>query len=103
MILPFCGMLIMIIMFIAPRHKLGLKMRARGLAIESLLVEWNAKCFGPARYCLKSGHLTAYFVLTNLDLAPENMVNIVPVGPVMGGYPGIPSGYAPGQLQSVGQ
>jgi hypothetical protein len=101
--LPFCALLLMIVIFIASAYKRSVKFEARSIAIENLLVELNAKCFSPARYCLQSSTFNSWFLLTNLDLAPENLVNIVPVGPVMGGYPGIPSGYAPGQPQPVGQ
>jgi hypothetical protein len=90
--LPFFALLMMIVIVIASEYKRSVKFEARSIAIENLLVELNAKCFSPARYCLQSSTFNSWFLLTNLDLAPENLVNIVPVAPVMGGYPASPTG-----------
>lgn len=93
----------MIVIAFASAYRRSIKFEARSIDIENLLVELNAKCFSPARYCLQSSTFNSWFLLTNLDLAPEYLVNNVPVGPVMGGYPGMPSGYAPGQPQLLKQ
>jgi hypothetical protein len=103
MVGPIGGFAIFIVIICASQSAAVRKIKARGLAIERVVQEWNTKCFFPASYSLAAGSMNAYFILTNNDNGPANFVNIVAPPPVMGGYPGIPSGYVPGQPQPVGQ
>jgi hypothetical protein len=76
---------IFVIFMPASRAAAGKKIKARVFAMDSVLKEWNLKCFYPARYSLSAGHLCAYFVLASNSPAPGNLVNIVHGEPVMGG------------------
>ena len=93
---PIAGIVILMIIAIANGTAAEKGVKARRLAMERVVQEWNTKCFYPASYSLTADSENAYFVLTNNDNGPQNVVNIVAPPPVMGGYPGIPSGYAPG-------
>ena len=87
----------------AARSVAGKRIKARVIAMDSIMKEWNLKCFYPAGYSLAPGHLCAYFVLAGKSPAPGNVVKIVHDGQVMVGYPGIPTGYTPGQSQPAWQ
>ena len=90
------GFLITMIIIIASQLAADKKKKTKRLAMERVVQEWNTKCFYPANYSLAADSKNDYFILTNNDNGPQNVVNIVAPPPVMGGYPGIPSGYAPG-------
>ena len=96
MIGPACGIILLMIILCASNAAAVRKINARGLGMGRILEEWNTKCFYPASYSLAAGSMNAYFILTYNDNGPANVVNILPTRPAMGGYPGIPSGYAPG-------
>jgi hypothetical protein len=100
---PLGGFTIFKVIICASQSAAVRKIKARGLAVERVVQEWNTKCFYPASYSLAAGSKNAYFILTNNDNGPANFMNIVAPPPAIGGYPGIPSGYAPGQPQPVGQ
>jgi hypothetical protein len=103
LIVVFGGFTLFIVIMWASQSAAVRKIKARGLAMERVVQRWNTKCFYPASYSLAADSTNAYFILTNNDNGPANFVNIVARPPVTGGYPGIPSGYAPGQPQPVGQ